>query len=75
MNKKLTLSVVTFSGIVAVLSGGIESGIVYAVNIILISLCYMYTSIKKKNDELSIVMQKWSYLVNDKYNWLYFIYF
>lgn len=53
MNKKLALAVVTFSGIVAVLSGGIESGIMYAVNIALVSLYCVYSSTKKKNDEVS----------------------
>ncbi|GAA0084868.1 hypothetical protein UT300007_13070 [Clostridium sp. CTA-7] len=55
MNKKLALSVVTFSGVIATLTGGIESGIMYAVNIALISLCCLYTSIKKKNDALTAV--------------------
>lgn len=55
MNKKLALSVVTLSGIVAVLSGGIESGIKYAVNIALVSLYCVYSLTKKKNDELSTI--------------------
>ena len=54
MNKKLTLSIVTFSGIVALLTGGMESGIMYLENIALISLGCLYLSIKKKNN---VVMQ------------------
>ena len=55
MNKKLALFVITFSGIAAILRGGMESGIMYAVNITLVSLCCMYSSTKKKNDELSTI--------------------
>lgn len=51
MNKKIVLSLVAFSGIVAVLSGGIISGIMYAVDMVSISLCCAYLSTKKKNDE------------------------
>lgn len=53
MNKKLALFVITLSGIFAILRGGMESGIMYAVNIALISLGCIYSSSKKNNYEIS----------------------
>ena len=55
MNKKLTLSIVSFSGIAAFLTGGMESGIMYLGSIALISLSCFYVSIKKKNDAVNII--------------------
>lgn len=52
MNTKLALFVITLSGIAAILRGGIESGIMYAINIALVSLFCIYSSTKKKNNEL-----------------------
>lgn len=55
MNKKFTLSIVTFSGIVALLTGEMESGIIYFGNIALIYLGCLYVSIKKKNNAVNTI--------------------
>jgi len=52
MNKKITLAVIIFSGVIATATGGVTEGIIYAINIVLISLCCSYTSSKKNNDSL-----------------------
>ena len=56
MNKKIIISLITFSGIVTVLTGGIEDGVIYALQMISISLCLRYVSAKKKNYELDTVV-------------------
>ena len=50
-----SLSIVSFSGIAALLTGGMESGIMYLGSIALISLSCFYVSIKKKNDAVNII--------------------
>ena len=49
MNKKLAI---VFSGIAALLSGGIKMMVAYAANIALISLGYLYMVNNKKNEIL-----------------------
>lgn len=52
MNKKLAILVIVFSGIAALLSGGIKMMVAYAANIALISLGYLYVVNNKKNEIL-----------------------
>ena len=53
MNKKLAILVIVFSGIAALLSGGIKMMVAYAANIaFLISLGYLYMVNNKKNEIL-----------------------
>ena len=52
MNKKLAILVIVFSGIAALLSGGIKMMVTYAANIALISLGYLYMVNNKKNEIL-----------------------
>lgn len=54
MNKKLAILVIVFSGIAALLSGGIRMMVAYAANIALISLGYLYMVNNKKNEILTI---------------------
>ena len=52
MNKKITLAVIIFSGVFAIATGGITEGIIYALNIVLISLYCSYALTKENNDSL-----------------------
>ena len=52
MNKKLAILVIVFSGIAALLSGGIRMMVAYVANIALISLGYLYMVNNKKNEIL-----------------------
>ena len=52
MNKKLAILVIVFSGIAALLSGGIKMMVAYSANIDLISLGYLYMVNNKKNEIL-----------------------
>ena len=58
MNKKLAILVIVFSGIAALLSGGIKMMVAYAANIALISLGYLYMVNNKKNDILTTAIEK-----------------
>ena len=58
MNKKLAILVIVFSGIAAVLSGGIRMMVAYAANIALISLGYLYMVNNKKNEILTTAIEK-----------------
>ena len=58
MNKKLAILVIVFSGIAALLSGGIKMMVAYAANIALISLGYLYMVNNKKNEILTIAIEK-----------------
>lgn len=58
MNKKLAILVIVFSGIAALLSGGIKMMMAYAANIALILLGYVYMVYAKKNDILTASIDK-----------------
>lgn len=58
MNKKLAILVIVFSGIAALLSGGIKMMVAYAANIALISLGYLYMVNNKKNEILTTSIEK-----------------
>ncbi|MFZ2680452.1 hypothetical protein [Clostridium sp.] len=58
MNKKLAILVIVFSGIAALLSGGIKMMVAYAANIALISLGYLYMVNNKKNEILTTAIEK-----------------
>ena len=58
MNKKLAILVIVFSGIAALLSGGIRMMVAYAANIALISLGYLYMVNNKKNEILTTAIEK-----------------
>lgn len=58
MNKKLAILVIVFSGIAALLSGGIRMMVAYAANIALISLGYLYMVNNKKNEILTTSIEK-----------------
>ena len=58
MNKKLAILVIVFSGIAALLSGGIRMMVAYAANIALISLGYLYMVNNKKNEILTTAIDK-----------------
>ena len=58
MNKKLAILVIVFSGIAALLSGGIKVMVAYAANIALISLGYLYMVNNKKNEILTTAIEK-----------------
>ena len=58
MNKKLAILVIVFSGIAALLSGGIKMMVAYAANIALISLGYLYMVNNKKNEILTSAIEK-----------------
>lgn len=58
MNKKLAILVIVFSGIAALLSGGIKMMMAYAANIALISLGYLYMVNNKKNEILTTAIEK-----------------
>ena len=58
MNKKLAILVIVFSGIAALLSGGIRMMVAYAANIALISLGYLYMVNNKKNEILTTTIEK-----------------
>ena len=58
MNKKLAILVIVFSGIAALLSGGIRMMGAYAANIALISLGYLYMVNNKKNEILTTAIEK-----------------
>ena len=58
MNKKLAILVIVFSGIAALLSGGIRMMVAYAANIALISLGYLYMVNNKKNEILPTAIEK-----------------
>ena len=58
MNKKLAILVIVFSGIAALLSGGIKMMVAYAANIALISLGYLYMVNNKKNEILTRAIEK-----------------
>ena len=58
MNKKLAILVIVFSGIAALLSGGIRIMVAYAANIALISLGYLYMVNNKKNEILTTAIEK-----------------
>ena len=58
MNKKLAILVIGFSGIAALLSGGIKMMVAYAANIALISLGYLYMVNNKKNEILTTAIEK-----------------
>ena len=58
MNKKLAILVIVFSGIAALLSGGIKMMMAYASNIALILLVYVYMLYAKKNDILTASIDK-----------------
>ena len=58
MNKKLAILVIVFSGIAALLSGGIRMMVAYAANIALILLGYVYMVYAKKNDILTASIDK-----------------
>ena len=58
MNKKLEILVIVFSGIAALLSGGIKMMVAYAANIALISLGYLYMVNNKKNEILTTAIEK-----------------
>ena len=58
MNKKLAILVIVFSGIAALLSGGIKMMVAYAANIALISLGYLYMVNNKKNEILTKAIEK-----------------
>lgn len=57
MNKKLAILVIVFSGIAALLSGGIRMMVAYAANIALISLGYLYMVNNKKNEILTTAIE------------------
>ena len=57
MNKKLANLVIVFSGIAALLSGGIKMMVAYAANIALISLGYLYMVNNKKNEILTTAIE------------------
>ena len=57
MNKKLAILVIVFSGIAALLSGGIKMMVAYAANIALISLGYLYMVNNKKDEILSTAIE------------------
>ena len=58
MNKKLAILVIVFSGLAALLSGGIRMMVAYAANIALISLGYLYMVNNKKNEILTTSIEK-----------------
>ena len=58
MNKKLAILVIVFSGIAALLSGGIKVMVAYTANIALISLGYLYMVNNKKNEILTTAIEK-----------------
>ena len=58
MNKKLAILVIVFSGIAALLSGGIRMMVAYAANIALISLGYLYMVNNKNNEILTTAIEK-----------------
>ena len=58
MNKKLAILVIVFSGIAALLSGGIKMMVAYAANIALIALGYLYMVNNKKNEILTTAIEK-----------------
>ena len=58
MNKKLAILVIVFSGIAALLSGGIKMMMAYAANIALILLGYVYMVNSKKNEILTTAIEK-----------------
>ena len=58
MNKKLAILVIVFSGIAALLSGGIKMMVAYAATIALISLGYLYMVNNKKNEILTTAIEK-----------------
>mgnify|MGYP007115486613 CR=1 FL=1 len=58
MNKKLAILVIVFSGIAALLFGGIKMMMAYAANIALILLGYVYMVYAKKNDILTASIDK-----------------
>ena len=58
MNKKLAILVIVFSGIAALLSGGLKMMVAYAANIALISLGYLYMVNNKKNEILTTAIEK-----------------
>lgn len=58
MNKKLAILVIVFSGIAALLSGGIKMMMAYVANIALISLGYLYMVNNKKNEILTTAIEK-----------------
>ena len=58
MKKKLAILVIVFSGIAALLSGGIRMMVAYAANIALISLGYLYMVNNKKNEILTTAIEK-----------------
>lgn len=58
MNKKIAILVIVFSGIAALLSGGIKMMVAYAANIALISLGYLYMVNNKKNEILTTAIEK-----------------
>ena len=58
MNKKSAILVIVFSGIAALLSGGIRMMVAYAANIALISLGYLYMVNNKKNEILTTAIEK-----------------
>ena len=58
MNKKLAILVIVFSGIAALLSGGIKMMVAYADNIALILLGSLYMVNNKKNEILTTAIEK-----------------
>ena len=58
MNKKLAILVIVFSGIAALLSGGIRMMVAYAANIALISLGYLYMVNNTKNEIWTTAIEK-----------------
>ena len=58
MKKKVAILVIVFSGIAALLSGGIKMMVAYAANIALISLGYLYMVNNKKNEILTTAIEK-----------------